>query len=157
MLKRFSLPLFAFLLSLVPQAGADPMAVESLKIITANAEHGFLVEVADDPDEISYGLMNRDSLDSDKGMLFEFVTPRIPNMCMKDTRISLDMLFIDSDGTIEMVARNAVPGSLRIISPPVAVKAVLEIQGGLATTLGIEPGDRVEHSLFGDPDAVPAE
>ena len=56
-----------------------------------------------------------------------------------------------------MVARNTVPGSLRTISPPVAVKAVLEINGGLAATLGIEPGDRVEHPLFGGPDTDAAE
>ena len=157
MLTRLCLSLFDLLQIVMPPALADPMAVEVLKVISGDAEHIFTVEVADDAEEISYGLMDRNSLDADKGMLFEFTSPRIPSMYMKNTLISLDMLFINSEGGVEMIARNTVPGSLRTISPPLAVKAVLEINGGLAATLGIEPGDRVEHPLFGGPDTDAAE
>ena len=129
---------------------ADPMAVTPLAIEGEGAVHTFTVEVADDAEEISYGLMNRDSLEADKGMLFEFAQPRDPSMYMKNTLIPLDMLFIDTEGRIEMIARNAVPGSLRTISPGVPVKGVLEIKGGLAAELGIMPGDTVRHPVFGN-------
>ena len=63
------------------------------------------------------------------------------------------MLFIASDGHIEMIARNAVPGSLRTISPGVPVRAVLELNGGQAAELSIQPGDTVEHPIFGNAEA----
>ena len=134
------------------------MDVTPLTIVGDDASHTFSVEVADDRDEISFGLMERESLDADKGMLFDFDPPREPAMYMKNTLIPLDMLFIASDGRVEMIARNTVPGSLRTISPGVPVRAVLEINGGQAAELGIQPGDTVEHPLFGNVTAeTPAE
>lgn len=140
--------LAAALLAVLPVA-ADPMQVTPLSITSDDTVHDFTVEVADDPEETSMGLMFRESMDEDKGMLFDFGNPRVPSMYMKNTLIPLDMLFIDGTGEIIMVARNTVPGSLRTISPPVPVKGVLEINGGQAAALGIEPGDTVVHSVFG--------
>lgn len=131
---------------------ADPMEITPLTIVSGEAAHLFTVEVANDSEEISYGLMDRETLDSDKGMLFDFNPPREPSMYMKNTLIPLDMLFIADDGAIEMIARNTVPGSLRTISPGIPVRAVLEINGGQAAALGIQPGDVVEHPLFGNTD-----
>lgn len=131
-------------------AAADPMEVTPLSIVSADATHAFSVEVANDRDEISFGLMERESMDADKGMLFDFNPPREPAMYMKNTLIPLDMLFIADDGSIEMIARNTVPGSLRTISPGVPVRAVLELNGGQAATLGIQPGDMVQHPIFGN-------
>lgn len=136
--------------TLAPAAMADPMEITPLTIVGAERRHEFSVEVANDSDEISFGLMERESLDADKGMLFDFNPPREPSMYMKNTLIPLDMLFISETGTIEMIARNTVPGSLRTISPGVPVRAVLEINGGQALDLGIAPGDTVEHPLFGN-------
>lgn len=139
-------------------AFADPMEVTPLSIVSAETTHAFTVEVANDRDEISFGLMERESLDADKGMLFDFNPPREPSMFMKNTLIPLDMIFIAADGSIEMIARNTVPGSLRTISPGVPVRAVLEINGGQAAELGILPGDTVQHPLFGNVAAeTPAE
>lgn len=135
---------------------ADPMQVTPLMIETDDGAHEFTVEIADDQEEISYGLMNRESLDADKGMLFEFSPPRDPQMFMKNTLIPLDMLFISSDGTIEMIARNTVPGSLRTISAGIPVAAVLEINGGKAEELGVEPMDKVIHPMFGNAPASDA-
>ncbi|MEL7110734.1 MAG: DUF192 domain-containing protein [Pseudomonadota bacterium] len=140
----------AGLLAISLSAAADPMDVTPLTIVGADASHAFTVEVADDRDEISFGLMERESLDADKGMLFDFDPPREPAMFMKNTLIPLDMLFISEEGVIEMIARNTVPGSLRTISPGVPVRAVLEINGGQAAELGILPGDTVQHTLFGN-------
>lgn len=150
-MKLLRFPAFAlFSAALAFGASADPMEVTPLVISSADATHEFSVEVANDPDEISFGLMERESMDADKGMLFDFTPPREPAMYMKNTLIPLDMLFISSDGSIEMIARNAVPGSLRTISPGVPVKAVLELNGGLAAELGIQPGDTVQHPIFGN-------
>lgn len=130
------------------------MQVTPLSIVTDDATHKFSVEIADDQDEISFGLMERESLAPNAGMLFDFDPPRSASMFMKNTLISLDILFISSDGTIEMVARNAVPGSLRTISAGIPVAAVLEINGGRAAELGIEPMDTVVHPLFGNTDTA---
>ena len=157
-MKRISFSVFACLTALSLPALADPMEVTPLIIASAEASHEFSVEVANDRDEISFGLMERESMDADKGMLFDFDPPREPSMFMKNTLIPLDMLFIAEDGSIEMIARNTVPGSLRTISPGVPVRAVLELNGGQAAELEIRPGDTVQHPLFGNADAAaPAE
>ncbi len=147
-MKRILLAAAAYLTIATPSAFADPMEVTPLTIVGADASHSFTVEVANDREEISFGLMERESLDADKGMLFDFDPPREPSMFMKNTLIPLDMLFISEDGFVEMIARNTVPGSLRTISPGVPVRAVLEINGGQAAELGIQPGDVVQHPLF---------
>lgn len=154
MMKKASFAALAVAFCAPGIAFADPMLVTPLTIETDEGSHAFTVEIADDQEEISFGLMERESMDADKGMLFEFSPPRDPAMYMKNTLIPLDMLFISSDGTIEMVARNAVPGSLRTISAGIPVAAVLELNGGKADELGIEPMDTVIHPMFGN---VPAD
>ncbi|MEL7112496.1 MAG: DUF192 domain-containing protein [Pseudomonadota bacterium] len=157
-MKQILLSAAAILAVTTTTAMADPMDVTPLTIVSAEASHEFSVEVANDREEISFGLMERESLNADKGMLFDFDPPREPSMFMKNTLIPLDMLFISDDGYVEMIARNTVPGSLRTISPGVPVRAVLEINGGQAAELGIQPGDTVEHPLFGNVAAdAPAE
>ncbi|MEO1643245.1 MAG: DUF192 domain-containing protein [Pseudomonadota bacterium] len=150
MIRKIALSACGAAFCFVGFAIADPMQVTPLSIETDDATHVFTVEIADDQEEISFGLMERESLDADAGMLFEFNPPRDPQMFMKNTLIPLDMLFISSDGTIEMIARNTVPGSLRTISAGIPVTAVLEINGGRAAELGIEPLDTVIHPLFGN-------
>ncbi|MEL6858350.1 MAG: DUF192 domain-containing protein [Pseudomonadota bacterium] len=145
-----TLSAFAFLTLIASPALADPMDVTPLSIMSGETVHDFSVEVANDRDEIAFGLMERETLEAGTGMLFDFDPPREPAMYMKNTLISLDMLFIASDGSIEMIARNAVPGSLRTISAGVPVRAVLEIGGGRAAELGIQPGDTVQYPLFGN-------
>ena len=132
------------------EAPSVPLEESTVTIESANGSHQFDIEIADESDEISYGLMNRESLPPEAGMLFDFGNPREPAMYMKNTLIPLDMLFISSTGTVVMIARNAVPGSLRTISPGTPVKGVLEINGGRAAELGIEPGDTVRHAIFGN-------
>lgn len=157
-MKRILLSAFVALSLSVLPGMADPMEVTPLTIVTSDAAHTFSVEVANDRDEISFGLMERESMDADKGMLFDFNPPREPGMYMKNTLIPLDMLFIAEDGYVEMIARNTVPGSLRTISPGIPVRAVLELNGGLAAELGILPGDTVQHPLFGNAESeAPAE
>jgi uncharacterized protein len=70
------------------------------------------------------------------------------SMWMKNTYISLDMLFIRPDGTIARIAANTEPLSTRTVSSGEPVLSVLELNAGSAARLGIRPGDRVEHPLF---------
>ncbi len=110
--------------------------------------HRFTVEVATTPQEQETGLMNRDHLAPDAGMLFVFPSEQYASMWMKNTLIPLDMLFIDTHGAIVFIAKNTVPESLDIISADRPVKAVLELAGGTCDKQGITIGDRVSHALF---------
>ena len=121
---------------------------ETLTITSGESVHSFAIELADEPEEIRFGLMERTELAADAGMLFDFGVTRETNMWMRNTLISLDMLFLAPDGTIVAIARNTVPMSERQINPGVPVKGVLEIAGGRAAELGIVPGDTLQHPLF---------
>ena len=121
---------------------------DSLRIVSAQGEHVFLIEVADKPRERSQGLMYRRELAPDAGMLFDFEEQRPVSMWMKNTYISLDMLFIRRNGTIVNIAENTVPFSLQSIPSGAPVLAVLEVIGGTARRLGIRPGDRIYHEMF---------
>lgn len=109
----------------------------------------FNVELALTPEEQATGLMNRESMAEDAGMLFVLAQERPIRMWMKNTLISLDMLFIAPDGTILAIAPNTTPLSEALIDPGVPVKAVLEINGGVAAEKGIQPGDKLIHVLLG--------
>lgn len=125
---------------------------EIVVVQSGDAAHEFVVELADEPDEITTGFMFRETLEPDAGMLFDFGTPREANMWMRNVTLSLDMLFIGEDGVVVAIARNAVPGSERRINPGVPVKGVLELNGGRAAELGIEPGATVDHPIFATAD-----
>lgn len=103
----------------------------------------FHVEVANTPKAQEHGLMFRDTLAEDKGMLFLYATPVPAAMWMKNTRIPLDMLFIDADATIVHIHPDAEPHSLTPISAGRNVQAVLEIGGGVTAARGIRIGDMV--------------
>lgn len=140
---------FTAALALVAQLSFAQLATAPLSIKTDEATHAFTVEIADTPEAITQGMMFRESMAPDAGMLFDFGEVRQASMWMKNTLISLDMLFIDADGKVIAIARNAVPGSTRSLGPGVPVRAVLEIPGGRAKELGIQPGDTVQHPIFG--------
>jgi len=110
--------------------------------------HAFTVEVAATPDQLAQGLMYRQKLAADAGMLFDFGAPRPVSMWMKNTLIPLDMLFIAADGRVLGIAQRTVPHSQALIESPGPVKAVLELNGGTASRLGLKAGDRVVHPLF---------
>ncbi|MEM7663412.1 MAG: DUF192 domain-containing protein [Pseudomonadota bacterium] len=123
-------------------------AQDELTIESGEDQHVFSVEVVSTAEDIERGLMGREELPADSGMLFDFVGEQQTEMWMKDTPLLLDMLFIDSDGTVVAIARNAAPGSERRIGSGVPVRAVLELNGGTTQRLGIQPGDSVAHSIL---------
>jgi uncharacterized membrane protein (UPF0127 family) len=137
------------LLSVLTAPSAADGPTEPLTIVSAPGRHLFQVEVADEPGERAYGLMNRFELAPDAGMLFDFGETGPIHMWMKNTYIPLDMIFIRADGAIHRIAANTVPRSLAIVSSGQPVRFVLEVAGGTAARLAIKRGDRVEHPLIG--------
>lgn len=121
---------------------------ELLVIVTDDGEHRFRVEVADTLEKQQTGLMYREHMDKDAGMLFDFGAPQPISMWMKNTLIPLDMAFIKADGEIHRIAAMTPPQSLESVSSGAPVVAVLEVNGGVFAELGIEAGDRVRHRIF---------
>ena len=110
----------------------------------------FSVDVADEPQERSLGLMNRESLPRSAGMLFVYERPQRAVFWMKNTLIPLDMIFMDETGTVTRVHENAIPHDETGIDGGQGVQYVLEINAGLAGRLGIAPGTELRHPAIGD-------
>jgi uncharacterized protein len=128
---------------------AKPFTVSEATIITAAGNrYPFRVELARTPDERAQGLQGRKMLAADAGMLFEFEAPQPVAMWMKNTYVSLDMIFIAADGRIINIARDTMPQSLKAIESAGPVKGVLEVRAGVTARMGIRPGDRVVHKMF---------
>jgi uncharacterized protein len=136
------------------QASAPPAAAEAvspvsglplipLEVRSDGTVHRFTVELARTEDEQAYGLMNRNRLGPNEGMLFPFDPPRPASFWMKDTLIPLDMIFVRADGSIARIAANTVPESLAPVRVAEPVAAVLEIAGGRAAELGIGEEARI--------------
>jgi hypothetical protein len=142
----------ALLLGLAAGACAPPAAAENVVTIetASGATHRFTVELAVSHEEIRRGLMFRESLDENAGMLFFYAQCRIASFWMKNTLIPLDMIFIEADGRIARIAAMTEPLSLGIHESDVPVNGVLEIGGGRAAALGIGLGDYVRHPRFGE-------
>ncbi|MEX2525871.1 MAG: DUF192 domain-containing protein [Gammaproteobacteria bacterium] len=107
----------------------------------------YQVEVAESRAQKSRGLMHREHLPLNQGMLFLYDPPRKTAMWMKNTHIPLDMLFIDAEGQILHIEENTEPMSLDTISSGGKARAVLELSAGQAAKQGIRPGDRVEYVI----------
>ena len=112
---------------------------------SAGGAHIFQVESAADETTRQRGLMYRETLAPNGGMIFYFEPPRVATMWMKNTRISLDMIFVNSRARIVYIAGSATPGSLQYISAGVPVSAVIEIPGGSCDRLDIRVGDQVDY------------
>ncbi len=121
---------------------------ESLEIITSRGTYVFAIEIADQPEERTIGLMNREKLDPRGGMLFVFDQPNNIQMWMKNTLISLDMIFIDDRGRVIKIAQHTVPHSLDVINSGQNSSFVLELAGGMSAFIGLKPGDNLKHRLF---------
>ena len=131
-----------------PIQARESFRPSSVIIESRSGEHRFQVEIAETAEHRSLGLQYRKELPTGSGMLFDFKTSEPVIMWMKNTYISLDMLFISRDGTIVNIAERTKPLSLAYIRSRGPVKSVLEIQAGTAKTLGIRVGDKVRHEIF---------
>jgi uncharacterized membrane protein (UPF0127 family) len=144
------LAMLSFLTIPLPGAGRMVAAqqLQELKITSKNGAHIFGVEMAVTPEEQAKGLMFRKELPEGQGMLFDFHQEQPTSFWMKNTYVSLDMIFIRGDGRILRIAENTVPLSEALVPSGGPVRAVLEVVAGTAKKLGIAPGDRVNHPIF---------
>jgi uncharacterized membrane protein (UPF0127 family) len=133
-----------------PITGPQPkLPTEKLVIITKDGKrHDFNVEMALTPEQQEIGLMFRPTVAPDGGMLFDWGRSQESQMWMKNTIASLDMVFINADGTIRSIIENAVPQSLAVLDSHGPVRATLELAAGTTARLGIVVGDRVEAPIF---------
>ena len=132
-------------------AQSETAQISKIEPVTVASEHSatmFTTEIADTEQLRERGLMFRHRLPEDQAMLFDFGKPRPVSMWMKNTNISLDMLFIRTDGTIAAIAENTVPQSLDIVSVQEPVLGVLEVAAGTVKRLGLRQNDRVFHRIF---------
>jgi uncharacterized membrane protein (UPF0127 family) len=153
-LTRTHLIALAFLcLSFLPQGparadGSSDLPIETVVIATPKGQTAFKAEIADTSERRSKGLMFRDSMAQDHGMLFDFGEPRPVAMWMKNTKIPLDMIFADKHGRVISIAEDSVPFSTDTIAVNEPVKAVFEVNAGTARRIGLKPGGRLIHPMF---------
>ena len=163
--KRFgftSLPILVFVLtsifgaqsvlSMGDKDASVPNQVPLNKVLieTDQGQFEIFIELANEPEERRRGLMFRQTMPLNAGMLFDFERPREISMWMKNTPLPLDMFFIRRDGTIARIAESTEPFSLASIPSGEKVLAVLEVNAGIAQRFGAKPGDRVRHKIFGN-------
>lgn len=116
--------------------------------ITAKAEMGgevIKLEVAETQQQQAMGLMYREKLPPDRGMLFPLDPPQKPNFWMKNVQIPLDMIFL-SDGEIRAIAPEVPPCESKpcpTYGPNEPIDQVIELAGGRAEELGLEVGDTI--------------
>jgi len=125
----------------------SPAGLEQVPLtitIASGKTHRFTVEVARSLEEQAQGLMNRQSLGPDRGMIFPYDPPVAASFWMKNTLIPLDMIFIRKDGVIARIEANTVPLSLDPVAAGEPVAAVLELAGGRSAELGISAGAKVD-------------
>jgi uncharacterized protein len=136
------------LLSIAPLSLAAELPRDVVLVEAGASQYRFEVEVADDPNERAEGLMYRRSLADNAGMLFVYPRPQPVEFWMRNTPLSLDIVFIRQDGTIAGIAENTVPMSEDLIPSGEPVRAVLEVKGGTMRQLGIAAGDRVRNASY---------
>lgn len=110
-------------------------------------ENCFDVEVVDSKEELRTGLMFRENLDKDKGMLFIFSSPANYSFWMKNTLIPLDIIWIDENKNIVHINENTLPCKEEPCTtylPDKEALYVLEINAGLSKEYNIKIGDKVQ-------------
>jgi uncharacterized protein len=120
-------------------------AENRLVLHTAKGDFAFSIEIADDGAERAKGLMFRDHLAPDAGMLFDYGQEQEASFWMQNTLIPLDMIFIGTDGIVKTIHVNARPLDTTSIPSGVPIRFVLEIPGGRSTEIGLAVGDKMDH------------
>ena len=126
----------------------DGREAEELFIQTGQGRFRFTAEIADEDMERSRGLMFREEMAPTHGMLFDFGATRRIQMWMRNTPLSLDMVFIDEKGKVVGIAERTTPFSEAIIDSGEPVSFVLEINAGVSRLIGLKPGDHIKHRVF---------
>ena len=124
-------------------ANAESHTTIPVTLETAHGRHTIQAEVACSQEERARGLMGRQRLAPDAGMIFLLATPRPMRLWMMDTPLSLDMIFFNDTHEIIRIESNAEPMSERVIESGGVAAGVLEIAGGRAIELKISRGNKV--------------
>ena len=137
-----------------PQASARACSENTIEVRQNGVMAQFEIELAITPAEQAQGLMFRESMPQFSGMLFINERPRRVSFWMKNTLISLDMLFIDARGEVKSLKHSATPLDTTSILGGDAIQYVLEINGGLANLLGLSEGAEVRYIGFDQENAI---
>jgi uncharacterized membrane protein (UPF0127 family) len=129
------------------QAMPHELHPEPLVVETSTGERRIEVEIADETHERTQGLMFRQDLPQDRGLLFVFERTGRLAFWMKNTPLPLDLVFIAENGRVAAI-RQGEPFSETSISPPNPARFVLELNRGQAAALGIRPGTRLRHPVI---------
>ena len=143
--------ILALALALLTWLPALAFAPGELVVATTKGEQRFTIELARTPEERARGLMYRESMADDHGMLFDFQTEQPVAFWMKNTPMSLDMIFIDGKGRVVSITTDTTPFSEAAIPSWRPVRAVLEVKAGTTARLGIATGDQVRGAIFPAP------
>lgn len=138
--------ILAMALIAVSQAGA--FEESTLSVQTQTGSHTFQIEIANTSQEQALGLMHRRALDDDFAMLFPFERAREASFWMRDTYVSLDMIFVGAGGVVHRIERGTEPLSLRSVPSRGPVVAVLEFVAGTADRIDLQIGDMIVHPLL---------
>lgn len=106
------------------------------------------IEIADDDYSTETGLMYRTKLETNQGMLFIFPDVQMRSFYMKNTKIPLDIIYIDEDKTIVSFQKNAKPMDETSLPSEAPAKYVLELNGGLSDEWQLEVGDKVSYEIL---------
>jgi hypothetical protein len=138
--------------ALSQSAAPEPLSAFPQSLLAIRTSSGkvvnFKIWEANTPKREEQGMMFIREMDEHTGMLFMFPENRPVSMWMKNTYVSLDLLFLNAQGKIDYIAANATPKSEAIIGPPTPEFAVLELKGGACEHFGIQVGDKVLHKNF---------
>jgi uncharacterized membrane protein (UPF0127 family) len=127
-----------------PQTG---LPTEQLAVNTGSGPKRFKVQIAADEATREKGLMFVRHMADDEGMIFDFKTPQQTAFWMHNTYIPLDLIFVQADGKILRIARNAPICSDAPIPSGGPVRTVIELNAGLADRLGMREGDYVTSTV----------
>ena len=130
--------------------GLTTFDLSIIQIQTKLGKFEFNVELAITERQQAQGLMYRRHLSPNAGMLFDYKVPKLITMWMKNTFIPLDMIFIDSDGQVIKIVERTIPLSKSVITSDKKARAVLEVNSGTASKLGLRLGDSIKHKIFGN-------
>lgn len=143
--------------ALVEVVAAPENPTGQVTLETATGRHTFSVEIADDVASRALGLMYREHLAPDAGMLFVHDEPKLLAFWMRDTSVLLDIIFISAEGRVLNIVERAKPFSTDPLPSQGPALAALEVLGGTAERIGLKPGDRVHYPpLFGEAPAAGA-
>lgn len=130
------------------QPSGGSLSVANVVVTPAQGEPViFTVEVAKTPEEKSRGLMGRESLGEKHGMWFVFEEDVRDPFWMKDTPVSLDILFVDKNGKIVDIIADTVPNSTDMLKPGKEYRYALEVKAGTAAANRLAVGDKAELRL----------